>query len=146
MTCSYCHRQHAAGVLCQGVSRRSFFFFGMAFGVAGAQACRSDLVDQQIADFVQGEVGPAFQVEPFQVANEPFQVANHPIKSIERVYLGDGVDLSTHIQEIDFDAIHRRIEAGERDLFGRPVTGLKDLEPFKITLSGFWEGVRPGKG
>ena len=34
MTCSYCHREHAAGVLCRGVSRRAFFFFGVAAVVA----------------------------------------------------------------------------------------------------------------
>ena len=58
---------------------------------------------------------------------------------------GDGVDLSDHIKAIDLDAIHRELEAGERDIVGRPV-GLKVLEPFEVTLSGYWEGATVGKG
>ena len=34
MTCRYCGREHDARVLCRGVSRRGFFFFGAAAAVA----------------------------------------------------------------------------------------------------------------
>ena len=56
----------------------------------------------------------------------------------------DGVDLSEYITTIDLDEMHRQLEAGERDL-GRPV-GLRKLEPFEITLSGFWEDATVRRG
>ena len=162
MSCSYCGRTHAAGVLCQGVSRRSFFFFGMAFGVAGSQAVRAvdplqelegfirlgresvgtratTELDQAIADF-DGEL---YMVDEAAEVGDLTKLARGLVEGpgMPPIHV-DGVDLSTYIQEIDFDTIHKRIKAGEQDIFGRPA-GLKKLEPFEVTLSGFWEDAWP---
>lgn len=141
--CRHCQRDHDPRLLCRGVSRRAFFFFGVAAAVAPFVPV--DELDQQVADFLQEVVGPGFQVEPY--SGPISRLAQGLIKQagVGGIQV-NGIDLNDKIKTIDLDAIHRQLEAGERNLFGRPISGLKDLEQFEVTLSGFWEGATVGKG
>ena len=87
MTCRYCHRHHDAGVLCRGVSRRAFFFFGAAAAVTA--------------------VAPTLALEPTErllLGKEVWQaLKNHP-EIVDRVKLASSSWAEAFDKQVHVDA------------------------------------------